>query len=191
MDKKLDSKEKILQIASGLFQLQGYHATGINQIIKETGLPKGSIYHHFPNGKEELALAAVKFTSKYIEDRIIFFINKELDVVDAMQAFIIDSANQFRNPEDIEGIPLGLLACETALISEPLRLACMQAFQNWEQIIVNQFIKEGYEKDVAAKAGILFNSLTGGGIIQSLTNKDPGPLLAVAEAIPLVFPKKG
>jgi TetR/AcrR family transcriptional repressor of lmrAB and yxaGH operons len=111
--------------------------------------------------------------------------------VDAMQAFIMDSANQFRNPEDIEGIPLGLLACETALISEPLRVACMKAFQNWEQIIVNQFIKQGYEKDVAAKAGILFNSLTGGGIIQSLTNKDPGPLLAVAEALPLLFPKKG
>jgi len=96
MNKKLDSKEKILQTASRLFQLKGYHATGINQIIKETGLPKGSIYHHFPNGKEELALEAVKYTSKYIEDKITSFLTKEPDVVEAIQAFIMDSANQFR-----------------------------------------------------------------------------------------------
>ncbi|WP_121662096.1 TetR/AcrR family transcriptional regulator [Metabacillus litoralis] len=188
---KKDSKEKILEIASRLFQLQGYHATGLNQIIKESGLPKGSLYHHFPNGKEELAIEAVKYTSLYIEEKIKSFFENESNPIAAMQSFIIDTANQFRKPEDIKGIPIGLLACETALINEPLRLACMNAFHNWEQLIVNKFKEAGYEQELAEKAGILFNSLTGGGIMQSITNKDPRPLIAIAEAIPLLFSKKG
>jgi TetR/AcrR family transcriptional regulator, lmrAB and yxaGH operons repressor len=191
MIKKLDSKDKILQIASKLFQLQGYHATGLNQIIKESGLPKGSLYHHFPNGKEELAIEAIKYTSLYIEEKIKAFFEQESDPIVAIQSFIIDTANQFRKPEDIKGIPIGLLACETALVSEPLRKACMQAFHNWEQIVVHKFIEEGYNQDFATKAGILFNSLTGGGIIQSITSKDPHPLLVIAETIPLLISKKG
>ncbi len=191
MVKRQDSKEKILQIASRLFQLQGYHATGLNQIIKESGLPKGSLYHHFPNGKEELAIEAVTYTSLYIEGKIKFFFENESDPITAIQSFIIDTANQFRNPEDIKGIPIGLLACETALISEPLRQACMQAFLTWEQIVVQKLLENGYDQDLAAKAGILFNSLVGGGIIQSITSKDPRPLLTIAETIPLLFPKKG
>ena len=41
MTSRGDSREKILHTASRLFQLQGYHATGLNQIVKESGAPKG------------------------------------------------------------------------------------------------------------------------------------------------------
>lgn len=47
MTSRGDSREKILHTASRLFQLQGYHATGLNQIVKESGAPKGSLYHFF------------------------------------------------------------------------------------------------------------------------------------------------
>lgn len=79
MTNKVDSREKILQTASRLFQLQGYHATGLNQIIKESGAPKGSLYHYFPNGKEELAVESVKYTSSFIETRIQGILDKVSD----------------------------------------------------------------------------------------------------------------
>lgn len=51
-----DSSTKILQTASRLFYEQGYHVTGINQVIAEAGVSKASFYHHF-SSKEELCIA--------------------------------------------------------------------------------------------------------------------------------------
>ncbi|TCN27776.1 TetR/AcrR family transcriptional regulator [Mesobacillus foraminis] len=191
MANKPDSREKILQTASRLFQLQGYHATGLNQIIKESGSPKGSLYYYFPNGKEELAAEAVKYTSRYIEAKIQSFMEQVPDPVVAIQEFIKEAASQFDQPETIKGIPVGLLASETALISEPLRKVCVQAFKNWETIIANKLIKNGYEEDEAVKAGTVINSMIEGGIMLSLANKSKAPLLTISESIPLILHRKG
>lgn len=53
-----------------LFHLKGYHATGLSQILKESGAPKGSLYYHFPNGKEQLALEAINLSVQTISTMI-------------------------------------------------------------------------------------------------------------------------
>ncbi|HZG73792.1 MAG TPA: TetR/AcrR family transcriptional regulator [Chondromyces sp.] len=190
MVSKVDSKEKILRAASRLFQLQGYHATGLNQIIKESGLPKGSLYHHFPNGKEELAIEAVKYTSKFVEAKLQSIMETIPDPVEAIQLFITETASQFDPPENIEGIPVGLLAGETALMSEPLRNVCMQCFKNWEEIIAKKLIKNGFTEEKATKTAMLINSMIEGGIVLSLTNKNKSHLLVIAETIPGLLANK-
>jgi AcrR family transcriptional regulator len=51
-----DTSTRILETASRLFYEQGYHVTGINQVIAEAGVAKASFYHHF-SSKEELCIA--------------------------------------------------------------------------------------------------------------------------------------
>lgn len=53
---KSEAREKILSTASDLFYRQGYQATGINQIIDQSGVAKATFYSHFPS-KEDLCLA--------------------------------------------------------------------------------------------------------------------------------------
>lgn len=55
MARTTDAREKAIETAERLFRVQGYAATGLNQIIEESGAPKGSFYFHFPGGKRELA----------------------------------------------------------------------------------------------------------------------------------------
>jgi TetR/AcrR family transcriptional regulator, lmrAB and yxaGH operons repressor len=59
MARTTDAKEKAIDAAERLFCAQGYAATGLTQLIKESGSPKGSFYFHFPGGKRELALHVV------------------------------------------------------------------------------------------------------------------------------------
>ena len=50
----------MIETTGSLVQRQGYHGTGLNQIIEESGAPKGSMYFHFPGGKEALVCEAVR-----------------------------------------------------------------------------------------------------------------------------------
>jgi TetR/AcrR family transcriptional regulator, lmrAB and yxaGH operons repressor len=55
MARTTDARKNVLAAAERLFCQQGYAATGLTQILTESGAPKGSFYFHFPGGKEQLA----------------------------------------------------------------------------------------------------------------------------------------
>src|SRR6266545_1604570 len=59
MVRRTDTRQRVLHTAVELFRTQGYHGTGLNQVLAEGGAPKGSLYFHFPGGKEQLAVEAV------------------------------------------------------------------------------------------------------------------------------------
>ena len=51
----------IVRAAATLFRRNGFAATGINEIAEVSGAPKGSLYHYFPDGKDQIAEAAIRF----------------------------------------------------------------------------------------------------------------------------------
>lgn len=59
MPRSTDAREKALEAAERLFRTQGFAATGLAQILEESGAPKGSYYHHFPGGKAQMAEEAL------------------------------------------------------------------------------------------------------------------------------------
>ncbi len=61
-----DSRKALIITATNLFQRQGYYATGLNEILNLTGIPKGSLYHHFRGGKVDLAIACVEFLCEQV-----------------------------------------------------------------------------------------------------------------------------
>jgi AcrR family transcriptional regulator len=65
-----NSRQRAIETAERLFRSQGYAATGLTQILKESGSPKGSFYFHFPDGKRELALATLEAYGRRVERAI-------------------------------------------------------------------------------------------------------------------------
>ncbi len=55
----IDTRSRILSAAFRLFRKHGYHGVGLNDILAAASAPKGSLYHHFPGGKEEIGVAVV------------------------------------------------------------------------------------------------------------------------------------
>lgn len=60
------TRERLIQAATRLFRQRGYDGTGLSEILAEAGVPKGSLYHHFPDGKADLACAAADWTASEI-----------------------------------------------------------------------------------------------------------------------------
>jgi TetR/AcrR family transcriptional regulator, lmrAB and yxaGH operons repressor len=59
MSTGIPTRERLVRAGVELFQAKGYHGVGINEILEAAAAPKGSFYHHFPGGKEQLAVATL------------------------------------------------------------------------------------------------------------------------------------
>jgi TetR/AcrR family transcriptional repressor of lmrAB and yxaGH operons len=70
------TRERILLAGVELFQRRGYHGTGLAAILARAKAPKGSFYHHFPGGKEDLAIAALR----WLEGEVTGFLDQLLAV---------------------------------------------------------------------------------------------------------------
>lgn len=59
----LPTKDRLIRTAARLFRRYGYNGVGLNDLLDQANAPKGSLYHHFPNGKSDLAIAAATWAS--------------------------------------------------------------------------------------------------------------------------------
>lgn len=187
MNEKESTKDKIVKTASRLFQMQGYHATGLNQIIKESGSPKGSLYYHFPDGKEQLALESLQVTAKFVLDQIVEGLQKSSNPVIAIQNLITNMAERFDKEGCKGGVPVASIALETSLISEPLRNACQSAYISFQEAFTQKLISSGLEEKRAIELGIVINSMVEGAFLLSFTMGNSQPLRMVAKQIPVLF----
>jgi TetR/AcrR family transcriptional repressor of lmrAB and yxaGH operons len=190
MPKTSSARSKIVETTSKLFQLQGFHATGLNQIVKESKAPKGSLYHYFPGGKEELACEAVRCTRDHIAEGIKESLAKIDDPVLAIQAMIKEMTGSFTHDSCYQGIPVAAVVLETAMSSELIREACQDAYETWCQVFTEKLLNHGFSKERAESLGRLINAMIEGAVIVSITRQDDQVLLDVAEQIPLILSKK-
>jgi TetR/AcrR family transcriptional repressor of lmrAB and yxaGH operons len=63
--KRMDSnsRARIVRSAAALFGSRGLSGTSFSDVLADSGAPRGSIYHHFPRGKKQLAEDAIGWTS--------------------------------------------------------------------------------------------------------------------------------
>lgn len=188
------SKAKILATATRLFYFQGFHGTGLNQIIKESGAPKGSIYHYFPEGKEQLAEEAILLSKERIGDVIQHYMDAHCNVEDAVEAHIMAMANLFDQENGIEThsytmMPFGLLAAESAFMSERLRKACGDTYKYWQSIYFKKLVSNSYSEADAHVISEAISALIEGAVTLSLSQKSNNPLLNICKVIPRLLIK--
>ena len=65
MKKGEESRQRLIECAAKLFWKNGYSATGISEILRQTDLPKGSFYFYFKS-KDDLATAVTEYYQKIL-----------------------------------------------------------------------------------------------------------------------------
>lgn len=187
MSVKNDSREKIIAAASKLFQLKGYNATSINDILKESGTPKGSLYYYFPNGKEELALASIESAAKAITSSVKTSLVKYDNPVKAIQNNINNIIECINLNGKLEDLSLSLLALETYSSNNTLREACKNAFSSLENIYTEKLIQSGLNENNAQQLGSTIQIMIEGAITASVTKGDTSPLTIISRQISILL----
>ena len=196
MEEELTTRDRIVNAATILFQTKGYHATGLNEILRKSNAPKGSLYYYFPNGKEQLALETINQTKIFIEKTI----RERLDIIqdpsESIKNSIEEMADNLNVDEDeklsfrsTKKVSINLIAMETVTSSESLRIACESAFKTWQNVYCQKLIVGGFERKRAEELSLVIQTMIEGAIIMSLTMKSDKPLIAVANQIPHIVTK--
>ncbi len=177
------TREEILKTTCRLLDMQGYHGTGLNQIIKESGTPKGSLYYHFPEGKEGLAAEAVQRAGSAVEERIRESMAQVEDPAQAVKSFILTLAHFVRASDFQTGGPITTVALEAATTSERLNTACRDVYANWQAAFEEKLHSSGFDAERAERLATLILAALEGAIILSRTRRTTTPLEYAAEEL--------
>lgn len=132
-----------MSASAELFRRQGYSGTGVKQIVSEARAPFGSMYHHFPGGKEELAAEAVRSSGALYGLLVGAVLDPAPDLVTGVREFYRLAGVNLQESGWIDACPIATVALEASSTSEPLRKACAEVFEGWLQTAIPRFTKHG------------------------------------------------
>lgn len=182
-----ETRQRILDTATQLFQRQGYHATGLNQILEEAQAPKGSLYFHFPGGKEQLATEAVTQAAQAWGQAIDTVLAQATDpgaaahgIADLLSTTLLES--RFR-----EGCPLATVALDVAGESEEVRAACACGYQRWIDLIAAHLRDRGVAGEAADGLAVFILSTVEGALLLARVRHDVAPLHEIATRLAAII----
>ncbi|MFD5319438.1 TetR/AcrR family transcriptional regulator [Streptomyces sp. NPDC127098] len=171
-DTALGTRDRIVQTTSRLMQRQGYEGTAIKQISQEARVALSSVYHFFPNGKQELGIAAIRHADVEFADILREAMASTDDPAEAMVATAELLITHLRNSDWLDGCPITATALETASRIPEIQQAVADTFDHWRTLIADKLRAEGAgiaEQDAHDLAHTVINTLEGAELTAQVT----------------------
>jgi TetR/AcrR family transcriptional repressor of lmrAB and yxaGH operons len=153
-----------------LLRDQGYTATGRAQLLAESGVSNGSLYHHFPGGMEELAEVAMEASGKAVADALAEALDGAPNTAVGIGRFL-DIAAQSDGGK-CAGCPIAPTALESPLISSRLRSTAARCFDQWERLIAARLRADGWPERSVREAASSALSLVEGALLLARVSGD-------------------
>ncbi|MCC9607906.1 TetR/AcrR family transcriptional regulator [Blastopirellula sp. JC732] len=176
-----DTKQKIIEAASLAMVAKSYNGCGLNEILKEAGVPKGSFYHFFKS-KEELGIAVVENSSdaavQMLRQRLS---DRSLSPVERLRGYYLWAREHLTSVGFRRECLIPKLALEIGALSPPMRAAVRCGWDQWRSIIA-QCVREGQEageidpNQDAEKLSDFMISAFEGVLIRAQVNNDVKPI---------------
>ena len=176
-----DSRNKMIQSAALLFRENGYSGTGFRDVIEHSGAPRGSIYHHFPGGKEQLAAETVAWAAGVIERRIARAAHSG-DPIAALSIFVDSWREVLEDSNFRAGCPVVAVAAEADAGSTATDAAAA-AFTRWQDLIARTLLDSGVSRTDARRLATTVVAAIEGAILLCRARRDIRPLRDVHRAL--------
>ncbi|SDT29610.1 TetR/AcrR family transcriptional regulator [Bradyrhizobium canariense] len=191
MAKPSDSKGKTIAAAARLFRQQGYHGTALHDVLAAGGSPRGSLYFHFPGGKEEIGEAALTLAGEAVREAIAHAAETSQTAEMFLTRVARGMASDLEKSGYKEGCPIATTALETAAQSDVLGAATRNAFQKWENEIRRGLERFGMASDKSETIATTVLSQLEGALLLARTYRSLEPMHRAEQALKLlVTPSK-
>lgn len=176
------TRQRMVRGAAELLRRRGYTGTGFREVIELTGAPRGSIYHHFPRGKAQLAREAVDYVGGLARKAIAGPLAAG-DPIGALRAFVALWRADFERSGGRAGCPIAAVAVESHDEAPGLLDSAARAFDNWRAAFAHCLRRAGVPRARSKRLAALVVAAVEGAIILSRADRDPAPLLEVAREL--------
>ncbi|NWH08327.1 MAG: TetR/AcrR family transcriptional regulator [Alphaproteobacteria bacterium] len=173
----------LLESAIRLFRKQGYAATGLNEILKESGAPKGSLYHYFPHGKAQIGVMAVRAAGKKVAETLETLAIEADGPGSLLIRYCGALAGWMRQSDFHDGCPITTTLLETVPADDAIREAGETAFAAWAAIIAAKAESVGIPAHRAGPLSRLAVAAIEGALIQCRLARSEEPLRETAEEL--------
>jgi TetR/AcrR family transcriptional regulator, lmrAB and yxaGH operons repressor len=172
----------MVRTTAKLLQRQGYHGTGLNQIVAESDSPKGSIYFHFPGGKEQLASEALDLSGRVVADQLTA--HGAGTTVGTLDAYLRTVTERLERSEFRDGCPIATVALEVAPSSPALSAACSASFDRLIGLIAELLVADGFPEDDAQHRATLIYAVIQGALVLAKGRRSVVPLEELRRGLP-------
>jgi AcrR family transcriptional regulator len=182
-----DTRRRMIESAVTLLAKRGLQATAFSDVIEHSGAPRGSIYHHFPGGKDDLVDAAIDLAG----DRAL----RVLDAVDGrapteVTSYFIDLWRAVLVRSRLTA-GCAVLAVTVATDSPELLDHAAQIFRAWRGRLAELYVTGGMSKEAAARLAMTVVAATEGAVVVSRAERSLDPFNEVAAALIAMTPGGG
>jgi TetR/AcrR family transcriptional repressor of lmrAB and yxaGH operons len=176
-------KDHLVRTAMRLFRRQGYASTGLQQIVAESGAPKGSLYHYFPGGKEALGEAAIALAGGMIREMLSDLAARHREPKAFLRAYCKVMARWMEASGFHSGCPIATTLLETAPQSPTITAVGQHAIDEWIDVVAGVLSKGGVERHETRSRAQLIIAAMEGALILSRIRLSTRPILDVAKLI--------
>lgn len=170
------TRDRILTATAELFRRQGYNGTGLKQVTVAAEAPFGSLYHHFPGGKEALGEAVIRTSGEAYRELFELIYDAAADPAGAVTDFFDGAAFVLAETGYLDACPIGTVALEVASTNDRLRRATDDVFASWVDAIAGRFAADGIEVDRAGDLAVALVAGVEGGFMLSRAAQSPEPM---------------
>ncbi|MEL6548508.1 MAG: TetR/AcrR family transcriptional regulator [Myxococcota bacterium] len=176
------TRDAALRATAHLLRTRGYAATGLRDIVEASGVPKGSLYHHFSGGKSQIAAAALHATGVRMKAGLEAMAEAHQgDPVAAVREFCDRYVEQLETSGFELGCPLATVSLEST--PDEVRTACGAAFRSIVSVLETRLLAGGLEPATAEHAAEFAVAAIEGGLVLSKAQTDTQPLSRVRDHI--------
>lgn len=182
-----DSRTSMICSAAALFGSRGLSATSFSDVLADSGAPRGSIYHHFPGGKKQLAEDAIGWTSGQV---LAHLRGCPSDTAPGVLAWFIDLWRQsVQASGGSSGCPVAGIAIDTGA-DDDLIGAAHAAFSDWIALLDGQLQAAGVPAHRAGPIATAALAAMEGALILCRVERSSQPLERVAGELMNLLPSQ-
>jgi len=177
------TRDRLLASTAELLQRQGYAATGLSAVIASSGATTGSLYHHFPGGKEELVAEALRMSGAGYQMVVEAVLDDAPDLATGVRQSFPAAAAVLEGSGYADACPIATVALEVASTDEHLRRVTHEIFGGWTDALAGRFCAAGVDSGRSRELALLYLAALEGGFLLSRAARSPEAMLAVGEAV--------
>ena len=185
-DGLFETREKLLRIGVEVLTEKGFSATGIDQIVRRVGVPKGSFYHYFKS-KEAFGAELIDRYSAYFVRKLERHLGDEsLSPLERLKAFIADAQSGMARYDYQRGCLVGNLGQEMGTLPESFRDQLNEVFADWQARVAHCLLAAQASGEIpgsvdCSQTAAFFWIGWEGAVMRAKLERNPAPLHIFAD----------